>query len=381
MLIRQKLEEWPIEKSVVLLRSDCNVTFYDDQTFNDFRLRKACQTIDYLRARSARIILISHLSAHGENRSLATLVDWFSQRNYQPTFATTIEQAGQLLERGASFIILENIRLLLRSDTTSALINKLASYADYYVNDALSVSHRSEPSIVDLPLLFPLERKSCGLFFAQELALLDRLKNKAEHPICFVIGGGKMKDKIALLAQLTDYIDTLLLCPALVFSFLSAMGKSIGKSVTDPLAIDAARAMLHSLGKITLYFPQDYLASYGSKDEIIYYPHNELEAAMRGINIGKKTVNDYEKKIAEAKTIFFNGPAGFINNMETTKPTAQLFKAISAHAGQCFVAGGDSIAYLEKLYPQHHITNLISSGGAALWYLTGQLPGITALMA
>jgi 3-phosphoglycerate kinase len=387
-MIHSKLDAWDVTNKRVLLRTDFNIPLKDGQIIDDFRLRIAKPTIDYLYQKKARIIIITHMARPKKfdpHYSTKILLPWFEKQGYVIHFAPTIEQAYALSQEKAGIIMLENLRFFPQEQTpTPSFAQKLACLGDYYVNDALSVCHRNDTSISLLPACFPSDKRTIGKLFEKEFAILWMLKNSPAHPFCLVMGGAKITDKIPLIKHLLAHVDVILLCPALVFSFLYAQGKPTGKSLIDTTLKQACQEIISAAQeqKKQLIFPVDYQVACNTIDSplSIISSADDFPPQAIGISLGPKSAQLFAQEIMKSKTILLNGPCGFIERTETLQSMNVLLDAMKKTPGRAIIAGGDSLAYAHALAKDKIMDSLISSGGAALAYLSGHvLPGLRAL--
>jgi len=284
--------------------------------------------------------------------------------------------------------LLENLRFFSgEKNNNQAFAQELAQLGDYYVDDAFGTLHRTDTSITLVPLLFAPDKRSIGLLVEKELRILDRLREHPDHPFVLMLGGGKTTTKIPLIERFIDQkikghdtVDTVLLCPALAFTFAKALGKPVGKSLVDDAMLNVCRTILDKSKQqnIDIILPIDYQIAY----DTITQPFAVIDAdAMPdnsiGISIGPKTIELFKKKMNSAKIIFFNGAPGFIDKPETLEGAKNLLQAITAHSANTILSGGDSIAIAHRCGLLHEFTHVSTGGGATLAYLSGKtLPGL-----
>ena len=236
----------------VFLRADLNVPLYEGHIQNDFRLKALRPTLDLLLKKKARVILATHIGRpQGFDKKLSTqvLVKWFENHNYPIAWVASLEQAHLQSEHLApqTILLLENMRFYKGEQSQNqqeraAFAEQLKKLGDYYVNDAFALLHRDDTSITLLPQLYTKKHKTIGLLVERELDTLSDLFAKPKRPFMIIIGGGKVKDKLPFIEQLLDKVDIIMILPALVFTFLKAMGQEVGLSLVDTELLEQSRA-------------------------------------------------------------------------------------------------------------------------------------------
>jgi phosphoglycerate kinase len=369
----------------VFLRADLNLPIADGRLLNDHKLVALQPTIDAILQRGGKIILATHLGRpSGVDPKLSTkaLIPWFTAHGYQVQHEPNLARAEQLSHQDPrTILLLENLRFFKGEQTNdTAFAQQLAALGDYYINDAFALLHRNDTLITLVPAKFPPERKAFGPLVVQEKTALGRLTKNVAHPFVAIIGGGKVHDKLPLLNTLLDHVDTLLLCPAIVFTFTYNANGQIGKSLVDRQATDAIQQFLvHAQKKgVKIVVPLDYQIALDTFDgplsvvDAAQFPANGI-----GISIGPKTAELFGKEIEKAGTIFFNGLPGVVARPETLTGAAALFKAMEHSNGFSVIAGGDSVAAAQQLGLEKGIDYCSTGGGAALAYITGEpMPGL-----
>lgn len=377
MKLRSHLPDWKCTNKRIILRADLNVPLDGSTIMSDMRLRAIQPTLDEIIRKNATTILITHIGRPKTvDPSLSTraLVPWFKKNNYPIIFANTIQHANELsLKNSGSIILLENLRFFPEEKGKSiTFAQALAHLGDYFVQDAFGSLDNHDTSITLLPEQFDANKRTIGLLVEKELKELDALITNIAHPFCIILGGNKASDKIPLIEHMHKRADSILLCPALVFNFLKAQGKSVGKSLVENAVLDTCKTILQNNN---LTFPLDYLVAEGDENGSLSFV-DTLKANDFGISIGPKTIRFFSEIIKEAKTVFFNGAIGFPKRPETLQGMNELFRAMAKSKGKSIIAGGDSSAALEELDIKG-ITYVSTGGGAALAYLSGQpLPGL-----
>ena len=385
------LKTWALAHKRVLLRADLNVPLDKNQTIiNDYRLQMLKPTLDFLLDNDALILLATHLGRpknHDPSLSTKHLIPWFKKEGYTITFSSTLDNAYQAsIQQKKGIILLENMRFFPGEKEYSApFAQELAQLGDYYVNDAFGLLHRTDTSLVDVPLLFNPEKRSIGFLVEKELSFLTPIRTQPPEPFVIFLGGGKVHDKLPFLKEMIHKKRTIVLCPAPVFTFLYAQGKPVGKSLVDYTALETCKEFIRYTKehKTRLYFPKDYLVAQGSFDGPLYVAsEKDFPSDAVGISIGPKTLAHFTTEvIAQAKTIFYNGLMGSVTRPETLAPINALFNVFAASNATTIIGGGDSVAAAQLCGVADRITHLSTGGGATLAYISGQsMPGLAPFL-
>lgn len=369
----------------VFVRADLNVPLDKGIITNDYRLRALKPTLDLILRKGGKIILATHIGRPtGVDESLSTkhLIPWFTKHGYNVHFESDLIQAKHAShKKWNSILLLENLRFFPGEKQEDANFTKLlAQTADYYVNDAFATLHRHDASVTKLPLLFDQHHRTIGLLIEQELRSLSKLIDKPEHPFVLILGGGKVADKLPLLYNMLGKVDVFLLNPAIVFSFMLALGKNTGKSLVDPSQQQSILTFMRDAqaNGTQIILPVDYqIASNTFEGPLSLTQTDEIPDNGVGISIGPKTQALFRSHILKAKTIFFNGLPGDDTRPDTLHGAHALFKAMADSEGYSVIGGGDSVGIAENLGLTDKIDYLSTGGGATLAYLAGQpLPGL-----
>lgn len=387
LTIQSKLKNFSLKNKRVLLRADLNVPLHEKKIIHDHRLSSAIPTINLIQQNGGKVILATHIGRPEKNEpnlSTQLLIPWFEQHGYNTVFEGDIDKAcHKSFENKNTILLLENMRFFPGEKTGDlAFAQQLAQLGDYYVNDAFGTLHRNDTSVAIVPTLFDKNKQSIGLLVEKELRILNALLHNPKSPFVFVLGGGKLSDKIPLLQYMADNIDTLLLCPAIVFTFLKSMGKPVGKSLVDNTMLDKCKEILSLMQKkgVNVLFPQDYIVAHNTFDGPIVseaVSANNFSDNNVGITIGPKTVDLFSKEISKAGTIFLNGLMGNVQHKQTLSGAKAIFEAMAQSKGVSIVGGGDSATAAILLEFSNRLDHLSTGGGSTLAYLSGQpLPGL-----
>lgn len=384
--VMRTLKDLDTREKRVLVRVDFNVPLEDGRITDDFRLVTALPTIKFLIKERARVILISHLGRPGGKAVPEFKLDPVVQR-LEELLGQKVYKADDCIGPAAAAVVaglapgevalLENLRFHPEEEKNDpSFARELASLADCYVNDAFSAAHRAHASIDGVARLLP---SAAGYLLAREVEALSIVAEHPAHPFVVILGGAKITDKIGVINNLIDKADSLLIGGGMAFTFLKAGGSSIGKSIFEAERLNYARELLDRAGaKIIL--PVDVIASDQLKGAgmVREIPAAEIPDDLMGLDIGPATRQRFREIIANAKTIFWNGPLGVFEVPAFAKGTRETAEAVAANAGTTVIGGGDTAAAVSECLDQ--FTHVSTGGGASLEFLEGiKLPGIAVL--
>ena len=374
----------------VLVRVDFNITINNGAVTEDYRIRSAIPTIEYLIKRGAKVILASHLGRpkfRDHNNTLAPVAVRLKEilnRNVDfidDCIGPEVQAKIDKLNYG-SILLLENLRYYSEEQDNDPEFSKsISSLADIYVNDAFSTSHRKHASTYGAVKNF--EIRLSGFSLKREIEYLSMIRYNPKKPFTLVIGGSKIKDKIGALENLLPKADKLLIGGAAAYTFLKAKGFKIGNSLFDEEHYDWVKKALSSYGdKILL--PVDHVVS--SEENSFSSITGDIPDGMSGFDIGNETSMMYSSEIGGNGfgTIFWNGPMGMFEVGQFSAGTMSVAKSMALafwRGAMTLVGGGDSIAALKKSgVSENEVTHLSTGGGATLRFLAGdKMPGIEAL--
>ena len=374
----------------VLVRVDFNVTINNGAVTEDYRIRSAIPTIEYLIKRGAKVILASHLGRpkfRDHNNTLAPVAVRLKEilnRNVDfidDCIGPEVQAKIDKLNYG-SILLLENLRYYSEEQDNDPEFSKsISSLADIYVNDAFSTSHRKHASTYGAVKNF--EIRLSGFSLKKEIEYLSMIRYNPKKPFTLVIGGSKIKDKIGALENLLPKADKLLIGGAAAYTFLKAKGFKIGNSLFDEEHYDWVKKALSSYDdKILL--PVDHIVS--SEENSFSTVTGDIPDGMSGFDIGNETSMMFSSEIGGNGfgTIFWNGPMGMFEVSQFSAGTMSVAKSMALafwRGAMTLVGGGDSIAALKKSgVSENEVTHLSTGGGATLRFLAGdKMPGIEAL--
>ncbi|MFG1993303.1 phosphoglycerate kinase [Actinoplanes sp. NPDC048988] len=380
----------------VLVRADLNVPFdkaHPGVISDDGRARAVLPTLIALRDAGARVIVVSHLGrpkgAPDPKFTLAPVATRLGELLGAPVaFAsdTVGDDASAKVDalQDGQVLLLENLRFN-EGETSkdeaarAAFAAQLASFADYYVDDAFGAVHRKHASVYDVPAILP---HYAGGLVLREVEVLKKVTENPEQPYVVVLGGSKVSDKLAVIKALLPKVDKLLVGGGMCFTFLKAQGHEVGKSLLeDEMVQTCADLLAQADGRIVL--PVDVVAAteFSADADHVTVPVSEIPADRLGLDIGPESVALFADAIGPAKTVFWNGPMGVFELAPFAAGTRGVAEAITKIDGFSVVGGGDSAAAVRTLgLDESAFGHISTGGGASLEYLEGKtLPGIEAL--
>ena len=377
----------------VLVRCDFNVPI-DSETgkiTDNRRIRAAIPTIQYLLDNDAKVILCSHLGRpKGEfnlKYSLKPVAEELSKLlEKQVKLAKDVigESAKDLTSnmKEGDVVLLENVRFHKEEEQNAPEFSKaLANMAEVYVNDAFGTAHRAHSSTTGVADYLPAVS---GFLIEKELEFLGGALENPRHPFVAILGGAKVSDKIGVIENLLDKVDTLIIGGGMAYTFYKAQGHSIGTSICEEDKLELANSILEKAKQkgVEILLPIDNHVSseYSNNGEEMIVPSTEIPDGFMGLDIGPETIEKFEEAVKTAKTVVWNGPLGvceFDKFATGTKAVAEMLSKIDATT---IIGGGDSAAAIEQMGLADKMTHISTGGGASLEFLEGKtLPGIACL--
>ncbi len=352
----------------VLLRADFNVPIADGEIVDDFRIRAALPTIEWLTSRGATVTACTHLG----------------RPKGAPDPKYSVEPVRRrLAELAPGVELLDNLRFDAgETSNDPAFVQTLIAGQDLYVNDAFGASHRSHASIVGPPQFLP---SAAGRLLEREVEVLLPLREAPARPFVVILGGSKVSDKLGVIQALSQVADALIIGGGMCFTFLAAQGHRVGDSLLEVDQIDTCRQLLDS--GITIHIPHDVTAL-GPGGQIgdpsaggeVRQMGADLPDGWKGLDIGPGTAAEFGDIIAEARTIFWNGPMGVFEDPRFAAGTRHVAQSMAEARGFTVVGGGDSAAALDAFGLANEVDHVSTGGGASLELLeNGDLPGLEAL--
>ena len=378
----------------VLCRCDFNVPTKNGVITSDKRIVAALPTIQYLVEHNAKVILCSHMGKpKGEWKpelSLKIVAARLSELLGKEVIMAA-DVAGEDAKAKAAALndgdvmLLENTRYIKGETKNDPELSKdLASMADIFVNDAFGTAHRAHSSTAGVADHLPAV---CGFLVEKEVSIMGKALANPERPFVAILGGAKVADKLNVINNLLEKVDTLIIGGGMAYTFAAAKGYSVGKSLLDESKIDYCKEMMAKAEAkgVNLLLPVDcvvgnFPSPIDGEVDVKTVPVSEIPADLEGMDIGAETAAIFADAVKNAKTVVWNGPMGVFENPTLAKGTIAMAQALADSDAITIVGGGDSAAACEQLGFADQITHISTGGGASLEFLEGlELPGIACL--
>ena len=391
-LNKKTVEDIDVAGKKVLVRCDFNVPFDAEGNISDpKRIDEALKTIKYLVSQKAKVILCSHLGRpKGEfnmKYSLAPVAKYLSN-----ALGQEVKMASDVVGESAKSIaaslqdgeveLIENVRFHKEEEKNDpAFAKELASLADIYVNDAFGTAHRAHASTAGVADYLPAV---CGYLIQKEITIMGRALSDPKRPFVAILGGAKVSDKIGVITNLLDKVDTLIIGGGMAYTFMKALGYSIGTSICENDKVDLAKEMMAKAKEkgVKFLIPVDNVVATEYKADAEYKTVNSdtIPDGWMGLDIGPKTRELFSNALNGAGTVVWNGPMGVSEWEHFAAGTIAVAKAVAESGAISIIGGGDSAAAVEKLGYADKMTHISTGGGASLEFLEGRvLPGIACL--
>jgi len=389
--MKKTVRDADVRKKRCLVRVDFNVPLDENKNItDDNRIVAALPTIQYLLKHNAKVILVSHLGRpKGVNPDLslkpvAKRLSELLHKKVRLAEDVAGESAQRRVRRMSSgeTVMLENVRFEEGEEKNDpAFSERLASFADIYVNDAFGTAHRAHSSTEGVSKFLPV----CvsGFLIEKELKFLGTALDSPKRPFTAILGGSKVSDKIDTIKNLLEKVDTLLIGGGMAYTFLAAQGYSVGNSLCERDKIALAKELLETAKEkgVKLILPVDTVAAENfSNDSPFRTVEGDIPDGMTGLDIGEKTVALFRAEINSSDTVLWNGPVGVFEMPNFAKGTEAVATALAESGAITIVGGGDSAAAVIKMGIADMLTHVSTGGGASLEFLEGKkLPGIECL--
>ncbi|MBE5801857.1 MAG: phosphoglycerate kinase [Clostridiales bacterium] len=395
-MAKKTIDDIQVSGKKVLVRCDFNVPMKDGKITNDKRIVAALPTIKKLIADGGKVILCSHLgkpkNGPEEKFSLAPVAERLSEYlGKTVVFANDDTVVGENAKAAVAamndgdVVLLQNTRF--RKEETKNIEDfskELASLADCYVNDAFGSAHRAHCSTEGVTKF--LSPNVAGYLIGKELSVMGKALDNADRPFVAVLGGAKIEDKLNVINNLLEKVDTLIIGGGMAFTFLKAKGYEIGKSLLDESKIDYCKEMMAKAEAkgVKLLLPIDTVCinefTFDPSVEIEICDSDKIPADKEGCDIGPKSREQFAEAVKAAKTVVWNGPMGVFENPTLAAGTLAVAQAMADSEAVTIIGGGDSAAAVEQMNLGDKMTHISTGGGASLEYLEGKvLPGVAAL--
>lgn len=393
MLNKKTIEDIEVVGKKVIARMDFNVPLdKDGKITDDKRIRGALPTIKYLIDNKAKTILVSHLGRPKEGFepefSLKPVAERLSKLLGQEVIMAKDVIGDDAFAKAEALkdgevMLLENVRYHKEEKMNDpGFAEKLASLGEIFVNDAFGTAHRAHASTAGLANYLPAV---CGFLIQKEINFIGKALKNPEKPFVAILGGAKVSDKIGVIENLIEKVDTLIIGGGMAYTFLKAKGYKIGSSLCEedkiPLAKEIMKKAEDNNVEIMLPIGSIVVKEFKNDTEYKYVPSDAMPDGWMGVDIGSLTIEKYSKAIKKAHTIIWNGPMGVFEFENFAKGTEEIAKAVSEADAVSIIGGGDSAAAIELLGYADKVSHISTGGGAALEFLEGKiLPGIDVLL-
>lgn len=390
--MKKTVRDIDVKGKRVLVRVDFNVPMDSEKNItDDTRIKAALPTIQYLLDNNAKVILVSHLGRPKGKFNMEYSMKPVAKRLSELLGKQVIVADDVIGEdakakanalKDGEVLLLENVRFHAEEEKNDPDFSKeLASLADVFVNDAFGTAHRAHASTTGVASYLPAVS---GFLIEKELNFMGGALENPERPFVAILGGAKVSDKIGVITNLLDKVDSLLIGGGMAYTFIKAEGYEIGKSLLEEDKLELAKNLIEKAKQkgVKLLLPVDTVVSAELKSGVPYevVDIDKMPNDKIGVDIGPKTIEEFSKVIKDAKTVVWNGPMGVFEIREFAKGTEAIAKAMSECSGTTIIGGGDSAAAVEQLGYADKVSHISTGGGASLEFLEGKvLPGIAAL--
>lgn len=392
---KKTLKDIDVQGKKVLVRCDFNVPLDKEGNItDDIRITSSMPTIDYLLKNGAAVILMSHLGRPkgqpSKEFSLLPVARRLSEilgksvlfEDCDTVVDDKVKEDAQNLQPG-DVMLLQNTRFRKEEEKNAGdFARDLASLGDVFVNDAFGTAHRAHSSNVGMCSFLP---SAVGILVEREIDIMGSALENPKRPLTAILGGAKVSDKIAVIENLLHIADNILIGGGMMYTFLKAEGFNTGSSLLEEDKVELAKELIKKAKEknVRLILPKDTIVAKEFKNDTEFYPtdSDKIPDEFMGLDIGEKTIQDFENIINESRTIIWNGPLGVFEMENFAKGTISVAKSIAKNTeAVSIIGGGDSAAAVEQFGLADKITHISTGGGASLEFLEGKiLPGIDAV--
>lgn len=387
---KKTIEDIEVSGKKVLVRCDFNVPLDIEtktQITDDRRIVGALPTIKYLLDNNAKVILCSHIGKTKNKQTLAPVAKRLSELlNMNVIFASDVvgedAKAKAAALKDGEVMLIENVRLHPEEEANDETFAKeLASLAEIYVNDAFGTAHRAHASTEGVTKYLPAV---CGYLIQKEIGIMGKALENPERPFAAILGGSKVSSKIGVINNLMEKVDTLIIGGGMTYTFVKAMGGTIGDSLLEEDKVELAKELIEKAKAkgVKMVFPIDTVVAneFKADAEAKIVPSMEIPDGYQGLDIGPETIALYSEIIKNQKTIIWNGPMGVFEFESFAKGTNAIAEAMAESDAITIIGGGDSAAAVEQAGLAEKMSHVSTGGGASLEFMEGiELPGIAAL--
>ena len=389
---KKTIEDIQVSGKKVLVRCDFNVPLDENKNITDEnRIQGALPTIQYLIDHNAKVILCSHLGRPKGEFNMKFSLEPVAKRlsevlSKQVVMAKDVvgdsAKAAVAAMKDGDVVLLENVRFHKEEEKNDPQFSKeLASLADIYVNDAFGTAHRAHASTAGVADYLPAV---CGYLIKKEIEIMGGALSNPQRPFVAILGGAKVSDKIGVIENLLDKVDSLIIGGGMAYTFFKALGYGIGTSICEDEKVELAKSLLEKAKQkgVNLILPIDNVVADKFDNNANYktVSSESIPSDYMGMDIGEKSVELFAKTIKEAKTVIWNGPMGVFEMSNFANGTKKVAEAVAQADAITIIGGGDSVAAVKQLGFGDKMTHISTGGGASLEFLEGiELPGIAAL--
>lgn len=378
----------------VFIRLDLNVPIKNGKITDETRITEALPTIRYILEKTHKVVLASHLGRPDGEVDLKYSLEPVGERlaellGREVVFVSDYAQEpyDQVLNQISTnqFVLLENLRFNKgETKNDQAFCRLLATGIDIYVNDAFGTAHRAHASTVGMAELMKPEKRAAGFLIEKEVKALGGILQRPQNPFTVVMGGAKVSDKMAVILNLLNHCNNLIIGGAMAYTFLKYKGVSVGNSKIEADKLDLVETIFRNADarKVQIHLPVDHGCASEFKEEVDRVDVGlEIPNNLMGLDIGPRTQAQFSQVIKSSKTVFWNGPMGVFEWPKFASGTMSIAKAMSEVVGSTVVGGGDSVSAVNVAGVAKQMTHVSTGGGASLELLEGRiLPGIKILM-
>lgn len=392
-MTKKTIKDIDVAGKRVLVRVDFNVPLdKNGNVSDDTRIKAALPTINYLAEQKAKVILISHLGRPKGKVDQKYTMDPVAKRLSELMGRAVMKvddcigdapQAAIERMEGGDVVLLENVRFYPEEEKNDEkFARQLAKLADIFVNDAFGTAHRAHASTEGVAEFLPAV---AGFLMEEELEMLGRLLANPERPFAAIIGGAKVSDKIAVISNLLDKVDILIIGGGMANTFLKAQGYDVGKSLLETDKVDLAKGLMGEAKNkgVKLLLPVDVVVALAAApdSEQKTVPVDQIPAEWMALDIGPESIGRFAEALKTAKTVVWNGPMGVFEMKPFATGTEATARVLSEIDATTVIGGGDSVSAVKKAGLADKMTHISTGGGASLEFLEGkQLPGVEALL-
>ena len=388
---KKTVEDIDVKDKTCLVRCDFNVPVKDGVITDDKRIREALKTIKYLKGQGAKQILCSHMGRPKGEVNMKYSLEPVQKRlrellGCEVVMATDVigpdAKAKAAALKDGDIMLLENLRFHKEEEKNDpAFAKELADMAEIYVNDAFGTAHRAHASTAGVADYLPAV---CGYLIQKEIEIMGTALENPKRPFVAILGGAKVSDKIGVIENLADKVDTLIIGGGMAYTFIKAKGGRIGASLCEEDKLELAVQLMKKAREKNVKFllPADSVIGDEFKEgcKVRTADSDKIPDGWMGMDIGEKAVREYARAIKGAGTVVWNGPMGVFEMPDFARGTKAIAKAVAESGAISIIGGGDSAAAVEQLGYADKMTHISTGGGASLEFLEGlELPGIAAL--